>query len=114
VAPTVLLFLYMIGGALVAGGIHVIARRAFPTWIRGGLLWPLITVTPAIATLQGWASVLFGIAVLAFSFAPFAPTAAIGALQGLALVGAAAGSLLFAYSTWISRRPRTGSIPPRS
>ena len=108
-----MLFLYLIGGALVAGGIHVIAHRAFPTWVRGGLLWPLITVTPAIAKLQGWASVLFGIAVLAFSFAPFTPAAAIGALQGLALVGAAAGSLLFAYSTWISRRPSTGPLGPR-
>lgn len=112
-APTALLFLYLIGGALVAGGIHVIARGAFPNWVTGRLLWPLITVTPAIAELQGWASVSFGVAVLAFTFAPFAPAPAVGSLLALAGVGAAAGSLLFGYSTWISRRPQAGSLPPR-
>lgn len=112
-APTVLVFLYLIGGAMVAGGIYVIAHSAFPSWIRGKLLWPLITVTPAIAMLQGWASVSFGVAVLAFSFAPFAPAAAIDGLRALAGVGVAAGSVLFAYSTWISRRPQAPSLPPR-
>ena len=52
-APTALLLLYLIGGAMVAGGIYVIAHGAFPSWIRGNLLWPLVTVTPAIAKLQG-------------------------------------------------------------
>jgi len=112
-APLILTFLYAIGGALVAGGIYVIAHRAFPAWVQGALLWPLITVTPAIATLQGWASVSFGVAVLAFSFAPFAPAPAIGGLAVLAGVCVAAGSLLFVYSTWTSRRPSAGSIPPR-
>jgi hypothetical protein len=113
VAPLALTFLYVIGGAMVAGGIYVIGHSAFPAWIKGRLLWPLITVTPVIATLQGWASVSFGVAVLAFSFAPFAPAAAMGGVQALAAAGVAAGSLLFLYSTWISRRPTAGSIPPR-
>jgi hypothetical protein len=113
VAPTALLFLYLIGGALVAGGIYVVAHGAFPTWVTGRLLWPLVTVTPVIAVLQGWASLSFGVAVLAFSFAPFAPVAAIGGLQALAGVGAAAGSLLFGFSTWISRRPSPGAPPRR-
>ena len=112
-APFALTFLYAIGGAMVAGGIYTIAHGAFPAWIRGRLLWPLVTVTRTIAILQGWAAVSFGTAVLAFSFAPFAPAAAIESLQVLALVGCVAGSVLFAYSTWISRRPATGSLPPR-
>ena len=98
---------------MVASGIYVIAHSAFPAWVKGALLWPLITITPAIATLQGWASVSFGVAVLAFSFAPFAPAPAVGGLGLLAGVSVVAGSLLFAYSTWISRRPSAGSIPPR-
>jgi len=114
VAPTALLFLYLIGGAMVAGGIYAIAHRALPSWIRGSLLWPLVTVTPAIAVLQGWASVSFGAAVLAFSFAPFAPAGAIEGLRVLAGVGVATGAVLFAYSTWISRRPQAPSLPPRS
>ena len=113
-APTALLLLYLIGGAMVAGGIYVIAHCAFPSWIRGNLLWPLVIVTPAIAKLQGWASVAFGVAVLAFSFAPFAPAAAIDGLRVLAGVGVAAGVLLFVYSTWISRRPQAPSLPPRA
>ncbi len=113
-APLALTFLYAIGGALIAGGIYTIAHGAFPAWIKGRLLWPLINVTPVIATLQGWSAVSFGVAVLAFSFAPFAPAAAIQALRALALLGLVAGSLLFLYSTWLSRRPTAGSVPPRS
>lgn len=112
-APTALLFLYLIGGATVAGGIFVIAHGAFPSWVTGPLLWPLIRVTPSIAVLQGWASVAFGVAILAFSFAPFAPAAAIGGLQLLAGAGGTGGALLFGYSTWMSRRPGAGSLPPR-
>ncbi len=87
VAPIALLGFYLIGGAMVAGGIYVISHGAFPSWI--------------------------GVAVLAFGFGPFAPAAAIGALRVLAGVGVAAGSVLFVYSTWISRRPQAPSLPPR-
>ena len=113
VSPLALTFLYAIGAGMIAGGIYVIAHSAFPGWVRGTLLWPLITVTPAIATMQGWAAICFGIAVLAYGFDPFAPPIAFRGLLVLAGSAAMAGTLLFAYSTWLSRQPQQGSVPPR-
>lgn len=113
VALLTLLLLYAIGGAMVAAGIFIVAHHAFPAWIKGALLWPLVLVTRTIATLQGWATICFGASVLAFSFGPFAPPVAIAGLRALAVTTAAAGAALFAYSTWLSRRPDPGSLPPR-
>jgi len=105
VAPLALALLYGIGGVMCAGGIFIVAHRAFPRWLTGRLLWPLIVVTPVIASLQCWATLCFGIALLAFSFGPFDPTVALDGLRVLAGAAAAAGVVLFAYSTWLSRRP---------
>jgi hypothetical protein len=113
VTPLTLVLLYGIGGAMIAGGVFTITHQAFPSWVSGPLIWPLITVTRLIATLQGWAAACLGVAVLAFTFGPFAPPPALGGLRGLATAGAGAGLLLFVSSTWISRRPRPGSLPPR-
>ena len=90
---------------MTASGIFIVAHRAFPKWLTGGLLWPLVVVTPGIASLQGWATLSFGIALLAFTFGPFAPPVALDGLRALAAAGAASGIVLFAYSTWLSRRP---------
>ena len=103
--PLALVLLYLIGGAMAAGGIFIVAHHAFPTWLTGRLLWPLVAVTPAIASLQGWATLCFAIALLAFAFGPFAPGLALAPLRVLAGAAAAAGVILFAYSTWLSRRP---------
>lgn len=103
--PLALALLYLIGGAMCAGGIFIVAHRAFPRWLTGRLLWPLVVVTPRIAVMQGWATVCFGIAILAFTFGPFAPAVALEGLRAVAAAGAATGVILFAYSTWLSRRP---------
>jgi len=97
--------MYVIGGVMCAGGIFIVAHRAFPSWLTGRLLWPLVVVTPLIASLQGWATLCFGIALLAFTFGPFAPAVALDGLRVLVGAAAAAGVVLFAYSTWLSRRP---------
>ncbi len=112
-APLTLTCLYLVAAAMVAGGIFTISHAAFPSWITGRLLWPVVEVTPAIARMQGWAAVGFGVAVLAFSFAPFAPRATVGILVALAVLAATIAVLLFACSTWMSRRRQPGSIPPR-
>lgn len=114
VALLTLMLLYAIGGAMVAGGIFIVTHHAFPAWVKGALLWPLVLVTRSIATLQGWATVCFGVSVLAFSFGPFAPPLALGGLRALAVATAAGGIALFAYSTWLSRRPGPDSVPPGS
>jgi hypothetical protein len=114
VTPLALVLLYLIGGVLTAGGIFIVGHRAFPAWLTGRLLWPLVVVTPAIATLQGWATLAFGVALLAFTFGPFAPDVTMAGLRALAAAGAAAGVILFAYSTWLSRRPGAESLPPKT
>jgi hypothetical protein len=111
VAPLILTFLYAIGGAMVAGGIYVIAHGVFPAWVKGALLWPLITsrdrdhsgLGVGVVRRRGAGVQLRAVCARARHRRP-------GVLAG---VGVAAGLLLFVYSTWISRRRSAGSLPPR-
>ena len=110
--PAVIVFLYVVGGTLVALGIRIISRRAFPGWMKGIWLWPLIRVTPPIAVLSGWAAVLVGAAAIATTFATFETAVTTAAVDGFALICAAAALLLIGYGTWLSRQPETGAHPP--
>ena len=110
VTPDVVLF-YLLGAAMIAFGIRIISRQAFPAWVTGSLLWPLIRVTPAIAALQGWAAVAVGAAAISYTLSGFVPerTWLLGFGGGCAVVSL---GLAF-YSTWLSRRP-AGAPPPLS
>jgi len=98
---------------MAAFGIRVISHRAFPGWMTGIWLWPIVRVTPAIATLCGWAMVLLGVAAVAGAFATFTTVLSSAAAYALALASAATSLLLAAYATWMSRRPQAPSLPRR-
>lgn len=105
---------YLLGAATVAIGIRTIGRRAFPAWMKGALLWPLIRITPTVAILHGWAAVLVGAAAIAYAFAPFALGLTSVGVYRFALICVTASLLLVLYATWLSRRPEPGSLPPLS
>jgi hypothetical protein len=96
---------FALGGALLGIGIYLIRHSTFPSWWRRWMLWPLVSVTPSVTHLQGWAAVGLGGSILAIGFTPVVPDLAGGVLVLLAMLGYLAGVVLFLYSTWISRRP---------
>jgi hypothetical protein len=95
-----------VGGALLIGaGLFLVMRGSFPTWWQGPLLWPVANVTPTVARLQGWAAIGVGVSVIAIVFTTVAPATMGGVLVVAALAAYLVGVALFAFSTWLSRRP---------
>lgn len=105
-------FLYVTGAAMIALGIRIISRQAFPGWMKGVWVWPLERITPRVAVFNGWAAVLVGAAAIAATFATYVTAINTSVVFALALICAAASLLLVAYSTWLSRRPEPGAMPP--
>jgi hypothetical protein len=110
--PSDAVLFYLAGGMLIAFGFHIISRQAFPRWMTGIWLWPLIRISAAIVLLSGWASVLGGTAAISYTFARFVPVGAAW-LLGFGIACGATSLLLLLYATWLSRRPEPGAQPPR-
>jgi hypothetical protein len=95
-----------VGGALLIGaGLFLVMRGSFPTSWQGRLLWPVVNVTATVARLQGWAAIAVGVSILAIVFTTVAPATMGGILVIAAFAAYLAGVALFAFSTWLSRRP---------
>ncbi len=85
---------YVVGGALLGAGLYLGRQDQFPSWWRRWMLWPLVTVTPKVIHLQGWAGVALGASILAVGFT----------LVLFAMVAYIGGVVLFLYSAYLSRR----------
>jgi hypothetical protein len=96
---------YVSGALLIGAGLFLVMRGSFPTWWQGRLLWPVANVTPTVARLQGWAAIGVGVSILAIVFTTVAPAAMGGILVVAAFAAYLMGVALFAFSTWLSRRP---------
>ena len=96
---------YVGGTVLIAAGVYLILRGTFPAWWQRRLLWPLVRVTPTVAHLQGYASIVLGVSVLAIVFTTVAPMVVAGFLVIFALAAYLVAVVLFLFSTWKSRRP---------
>jgi hypothetical protein len=58
-------FLFLCGASGIPFGAWVIAKSQLPSWVKGIWKWPLgDNLSPTVADLQGWASVLVGAASL--------------------------------------------------
>ena len=95
---------YVLGGAMLGVGLYLVRRGTFPSWWKGWMLWPLMSVTPTVTQLQGWAAVGLGASILAIGFTPIVPDIVGGLLVIGAMAAYLAGVVLFLYSTWLSRR----------
>jgi hypothetical protein len=104
VGYVVLALTYLLGGALLAGGVYLVRHKTFPKWWSGFLLRPLVNITPRVTHLQGWASVAFGVSVLAIGSGALLADVAGGILVIAGMLGYLVGVALFVYSTWLSRR----------
>jgi len=98
-------FAYVFGTVLIGAGLYLVMRGTFPAWWRRRLLWPLVHVTATVAQLQGWAAVGLGVSILAIVFTTIAPDLVAGMLVVVALAAYLVAVVLYAFSTWLSRRP---------
>ena len=96
---------YISGSALIAIGVYLVMRGSYPAWWGARLQWPLVNVTPRVSHLQGWAAIGLGVSVLAIVFSTVAGTVIAGFLVLFALAAYLLSVGLFAFSTWLSRRP---------
>jgi hypothetical protein len=104
VGYVVLAFTYLLGAAMLGGGFYLVRHRNFPGWWNGKLLWPLVHVTPRVTHLQGWAAAAFGVSILAIGLGALLQDITGGILVIAGMLGYVVGVVLFAYSTWLSRR----------
>jgi hypothetical protein len=105
VTYTLMAFAYVVGAALAAVGFFLTRQEAFPGWWRPWMMWPLVRQTPHVIHLMGWAGVALGGSILAIGFTPLVSEVLGGVLVLLAMLAYLAGVVLFAYSTYLSRRP---------
>jgi hypothetical protein len=96
---------YVAGGLLIAGGLYLVMRGAFPAWWQQRLLWPLVRVTPTVAHMQGVAAVGLGASIVIIVLTSVVPAAVGGILVLVAFVAYLVALALFLFSTWLSRRP---------
>src|SRR5713101_8320077 len=103
---------FVLGAVLLGVGLYLARQDEFPHWGRSWMLWPRGEVTPRVTHLQGWAGVALGVSILAIGLTPVVPEVLGGALVLVAMLGYLAGAVLFAYSTYLSRRvARLGLCP---
>ncbi|HEY0829651.1 MAG TPA: hypothetical protein VGE99_00825 [Candidatus Dormibacteraeota bacterium] len=98
-------FAYVFGTMLIGAGLYLVMRGTFPAWWRKRLLWPLVHIRPIVAQLQGWAAVGLGVSILAIVFTTVAPDLVAGVLVVVALAAYLVAVVIYAFSTWLSRRP---------
>jgi hypothetical protein len=94
----------LIGMVLIPFGVWLLRNSRVPAWMKGIWKWPLgDNLTPTVARLQGWASVLVGAAGLVASVLRLLPymTALFGAMVAAFLIGA--GVFPLAWSVLLSR-----------
>jgi hypothetical protein len=100
----VLGFAYAVGGPLMAIGLYIVLRGAFPAWWLEWMLWPVKHVTPGIARLQGATVIGLGASIVAIGLSMWVSEFVGGLLVVLAIAIYLIGAGLYVYSTWLSRR----------
>jgi hypothetical protein len=96
---------YVVGGPLLGIGLYLVFAGSFPGWWRDWMLRPVMHVTHTVARLQGLAAIGLGASVVAIGLSTFVPEMVGGGLVLVAIITYLIGAGLFAYSTWLSRRP---------
>jgi hypothetical protein len=102
-------FAYSVGGPLIAIGLYIVLRGAFPAWWLEWMLWPVKHVTPGIARLQGATVIGLGASIVAIGLSMWVSEFVGGLLVVLAIAIYLIGAGLYVYSAWLSRREAISS-----
>jgi hypothetical protein len=96
---------YAVGGPLLGIGLYLVVTGILPGWWRDWMLAPIAQVTSGVVRLLGLTAVGLGASIVALGLTTFVSEFVGGALVLVALTTYLLGAGLFAYSTWLSRRP---------
>jgi hypothetical protein len=98
-------FACLVGGLLLGIGLYLALLGTFPGWWKDWILRPVVHVTPGVARLQGVTAIGLGASIVAIALTMFVSEFVGGLLVLVAIVAYVIGAALFAFSTWLSRRP---------
>lgn len=98
---------YVVGGLIFGAGIFLALIGGLPGWADGWMLRPIVETTPTVARLLGGVLIALGASILALDVSTVVSELTGGILVLGAIVAYVIGAGLFAFSTWLSRRPAT-------
>lgn len=96
---------YVAGGLILGGGIFLVLFGNLPEWTAGWMLRPIVELTPAVTRLLGGVAIFLGSSILALDVSTLVSEFTGGLLVVAAIAAYVIGAALFAFSTWLSRRP---------
>jgi hypothetical protein len=96
---------YVAGGLMLGGGIFLVLSGHLPEWTGGWMLRPIDQLTPTVARLLGGVAMGLGGSILALDISPLISEFTGGILVFSAIVVYVIAAGLFAFATWLSRRP---------
>jgi hypothetical protein len=96
---------YVAGGLMLGGGIFLVLAGTLPEWTDGWILRPVVDLTPMVARLLGAVAIFLGASIIALDLSSLVAEFTGGILVLVAIVAYVIAAGLFAFSTWLSRRP---------
>jgi hypothetical protein len=96
---------YVAGGLMLGGGIFLVLAGTLPEWTDGWILRPVVDLTPMVARLLGAVAIFLGASIIALDLSSLVAEFTGGILVLVAIVAYLIAAGLFAFSTWLSRRP---------
>ena len=96
---------YVAGGLMLGVGIFLVLSGHIPEWTREWMLRPIDLLTPTVGRLLGVVAIGMGASVLALVVSTLVSEFTGGILVLAAIVTYVIAAGLFAFSTWLSRRP---------
>jgi hypothetical protein len=98
---------YVAGGLMLGGGIFLVLAGTLPEWTAGWMLRPVVDLTPTVARLLGAVAIFLGASIIALDVSTLVAESTGGILALTAIVTYVIAAGLFAFSTWLSRRPQS-------
>lgn len=96
---------YVAGGLMLGGGIFLVLFGSLPEWTATWMLRPIVDLTPTVARLLGAVAIFLGASIIALDVSTLVSEFTGGILVLTAIVAYVIAAGLFAFSTWLSRRP---------
>ena len=97
---------YVAGGLMLGGGIFLVLAGTLPEWTASWMLRPIVELTPTVARLLGGVAIFLGGSIMALVVSTLVSEFSGGFLVLAAILCYVIAVGLFAFSTWLSRRPQ--------
>jgi len=90
---------------MLGAGIFIVLFGSLPEWTSDWMLRPIVQLTPIVARLLGGVAIFLGASILALDISGVVSESTGGILVLSAIAAYVIAVGLFAFGTWLSRRP---------